>query len=137
MSAFSAASGIDCVVYAPATASPGKLVQSEAYGSEVILIDGTRDDVAIAAQAAAESRDDTSYVSHNWSPVFAEGVKTWAIEVWEQLGNQSPQRVFVPTGGGSALAASFRGFVGTGEIPHNIASQPAAQIRSCQPPGPP
>ncbi|CAN5495030.1 threonine synthase [soil metagenome] len=126
MSAYSAASGIDCVVYAPATASPGKLVQSEAYGSNVVLVDGSRDDVANAAQNAAESREDTSYVSHNWSPIFAEGVKTWAIEVWEQLGNQSPQRVFVPTGGGSALAGSYRGFLGADDMPQIIACQPAA-----------
>jgi len=126
MSAYCAAHGIACVVYAPAYASPGKLVQSRAYGAEVHLIDGSRDDVARAAQAEGEARDDAYYVSHNWSPVFAEGVKTWALEVWEQLGQRAPQRVFVPTGGGSALVGALRGFQATGELPRIVASQPAA-----------
>ncbi|MEZ4520107.1 MAG: pyridoxal-phosphate dependent enzyme [Thermomicrobiales bacterium] len=126
MSAFCAAHGIECVVYAPATASPGKLVQSAAYGSQVVLVEGAREDVATAAQDAATASDDVSYVSHNWSPVFAEGVKTWAIEVWEQLDRQLPRRVFVPTGGGSALAGAHRGFAATGGMPALIACQPAA-----------
>lgn len=129
MSAYSAALGIECVVYAPATASPGKLVQSRAYGSEVVLVDGSRDDVAAAAQVAANESPDCSYVSHNWSPIFAEGVKTWALEVWEQLGRRSPERVFVPTGGGSALVGANRGFSATGSLPEIVACQPA----SCAP----
>ena len=126
MSAYCAAAGIDCVVYAPASASAGKLVQSRAYGADVRLVTGTREDVANAAQQAGESDANASYVSHNWSPVFAEGVKTWALEVWEQLGRKSPDRVFVPTGGGSALAGGHRGFAAAGEIPQLVACQPLA-----------
>ncbi len=126
MAAYSAAAGIECVVYAPASASAGKLVQSRAYGAEVRLIDGPREAVAEAAQTAGDADEGAFYVSHNWSPVFAEGVKTWALEVWEQLDRQSPERVFVPTGGGSALMGAYRGFQATAEIPAIVACQPAA-----------
>jgi threonine synthase len=126
MSAYCAAHGIECVVYAPASASPAKLIQSQAYGAEVRLIDGPREAVASAAQAAGEADAAARYVSHNWSPIFAEGVKTWAVEVWEQLGQQAPARVFVPTGGGSALVGALRGFQATGVLPRIIAAQPAA-----------
>lgn len=126
MAAYSAASGIECVVYAPASASPGKLVQSHAYGADVRLVDGPREAVSDAAQSAGENDDGAFYVSHNWSPVFAEGVKTWAIEVWEQLGRRSPTSVYVPTGGGSALVGALRGFQATGSVPRLIASQPEA-----------
>ncbi len=126
MSAYCAAHGIECVVYAPASASPGKLIQSQAYGADVRLIDGPREAVASAAQKAGEADEGARYVSHNWSPVFAEGVKTWAVEVWEQLDQQTPDRVFVPTGGGSALVGAFRGFQATGVLPRIIAAQPAA-----------
>jgi threonine synthase len=126
MAGFSAANGIECVVYAPASASAAKLVQARAYGATVIAIEGSRDAVGHAAQAAAEGDPEEFDASHNWSPIFAEGVKTWALEVWEQLGRTSPSTVFVPTGGGSALAGAFRGFTATGDMPALVAAQPAA-----------
>lgn len=126
MSAFSAAAGIECEVYCPATASPGKLVQARAYGATVIPVSGSRDAVAEAAQQAAADDRNAIYASHNWSALFAEGVKTWALEVWEQLGQQSPAAAFVPTGGGSALIGAARGFAATGNMPRLIAAQPTA-----------
>ena len=127
MSGFCAANGLRCTVYAPATTSRGKLVQSRAFGAEVMLVDGSRDDVATAAQRAAENDPSAFYASHNWHPVFVEGVKTWALEVWEQLGNCLPSAVFVPTGGGSAFVGARRGFDAVGgALPVLIAAQPAA-----------
>lgn len=126
MAAYCAAFGIQCTVYAPASASPGKLVQSRAYGADVVLVGGSREDVSTAAQLAAEEDQSAVYSSHNWSPLFAEGVKTWALEVWEQLGGRSPDAVFVPTGGGSALMGAYRGFLATGGMPEIHAAQPAA-----------
>lgn len=126
MAAYSAAAGLTCVVYAPEATSPGKLVQSRAYGAEVVLVGGARDEVAAAAQDAAESDPDAYYSSHNWSPLFAEGVKTWALEVWEQLGGRIPAAAFIPVGGGSALMGAYHGFAATGEMPRLVAAQPAA-----------
>jgi threonine synthase len=126
MAAYCAAAGLACVVFAPATASPAKLVQARAYGATVVPVEGSRDAVAEAAQSAAEDDPAAFYASHNWSPVFAEGVKTWALETWEQLGRQSPSAVFVPTGGGSALVGAWRGFAAAGATPRIVAAQPAA-----------
>ena len=127
MAAFAAAAGLECVVYVPASASPGKLVQARAYGATVIPIEGSRDDVAQAAQSAAASDESASYASHNWHPVFVEGVKTWAHEVHYQLGGRQPDTVIVPTGGGSSFVGAWRGFRETGaSIPRLIAAQPEA-----------
>lgn len=127
MAGFCAAAGIQCTVYAPANASPGKLVQARAYGATVIPVEGNRDAVAGAAQQAAEDDPSSFYASHNWHAVFVEGVKTWAIEVWEQLGGALPSAVFVPTGGGSAFVGAHRGFQAIpGPLPQLIAGQPAA-----------
>ncbi len=125
--AFCAVSGIDCDVYAPAEASPGKLVQAHAYGAKVHLVEGGRDAVAAAAQLAADSNRSSYYASHNWSPVFAEGVKTWALETYEQLDRQLPHTVFIPTGGGSAFTGAYLGFQTAGAgLPRLVAAQPAA-----------
>jgi len=123
---YSAANGLDCTVYAPATTSLGKLVQARAFGASVHLIEGNREDVAAAAQHAAESDPTAFYASHNWHAVFVEGVKTWAIEVWEQLGRRSPAAAFVPTGGGSAFVGGRRGFDAVGALPILVAAQPSA-----------
>jgi threonine synthase len=127
MAGYSAAAGLACTVYAPATTSPGKLVQSRAFGAEVIPISGDREAVAHAAQDAAANDPSAFYASHNWHPVFVEGVKTWALEVWEQLGNRSPAICFVPTGGGSAYVGAWRGFSAVpDDRPQLVAAQPVA-----------
>lgn len=126
MAAYSAAAGLACTVYAPATASPGKLVQARACGAMVVPVEGDREAVARAAQGAAAADPTAFYASHNWHPVFVEGVKTWALEVWEQLGGRSPALAFVPTGGGSAFVGGYRGFAACGALPRLVAAQPAA-----------
>jgi threonine synthase len=127
MAGYSAAAGLECAVFSPATTSPGKLVQSRAFGASVTLVEGNRDDVARAAQDAAAADSSAFYASHNWHPVFVEGVKTWMLEVWEQLGNRQPAVCFVPTGGGSALVGAWRGIQALpGPAAALIAAQPSA-----------
>jgi threonine synthase len=127
MAGYGAAAGLDVTVYAPATTSPGKLVQARAFGATVIPVAGTREDVARAAQDAVAADPTAFYASHNWHPIFVEGVKTWALEVWEQLGQRLPAAVFVPTGGGSAFVGAWRGFASLGDtLPALVAAQPAA-----------
>lgn len=123
---YCAASGLDCTVYAPATTSPGKLVQARAFGATVNLIEGNREAVASAAQNAAAADPTAFYASHNWHAVFVEGVKTWAIEVWEQLGQRVPAVAFIPAGGGSAFVGGRRGFDAVGNLPALVAAQPTA-----------
>jgi len=124
MAGYCAASGLQCTVYAPAATSAGKLVQSRAFCASVHLIEGDREAVANAAQVAAASSASAFYASHNWHPVFVEGVKTWALEVWDQLGDRAPGVAFVPTGGGSAFVGAWRGF--RESLPALVAAQPAA-----------
>ncbi|MFL5758113.1 MAG: threonine synthase [Thermomicrobiales bacterium] len=131
IAAYSARAGIDCAIFAPASASRGKLVQSAAYGAHVTWVDGTRDDVARAAIAAAESEPSAAYASHNWHPFFIEGAKTWALEVWEQLGYVAPDNIVVTVGSGSMLLGASKAFgllQAAGEIeqiPRLFAAQPA------------
>jgi threonine synthase len=106
LAAYAARAGLACDVYVPAAAAPGKLVQIAAYGARVIRVPGDRR----AAAAAALAAEGTFYASHNWSPLFIEGVKTVAFEVWEQLGFRAPDNLVVPVGYGSSLLGAYRGF---------------------------
>lgn len=107
IAAHAAANGMRCHLFLPADTSSEKIVQLEAYGAEVHRVPGSRQDTAVAAAAAAEGR---VYASHNWQPMFIEGVKTLALELWEQRGFRAPDAVVVPASYGSSLLGLFRGF---------------------------
>jgi threonine synthase len=132
VAAYAARAGMQCTIFAPAHASPGKLAQAIAYGAEVRLIEGKREDVATAAMDAAATTPNATYASHNWHPLFIEGVKTWAFEAWEQLGGVAPDAVVVPAGSGSLVLGAGLGFEelrrggAIEKLPRIYAAQPAA-----------
>ena len=117
ISAYCARGGIRCRVLVPESASYPKIAQIAACGAEVMTIRGSRQDVADAALAMSR---EIFYASHNWQPFFAEGTKTLAYELWEQLGFRAPDSVVVPVGYGANVLGCERGFselVRNGEIP--------------------
>ncbi len=104
---FAAALGLACRIFVPASAPAAKKIQMAAMGAEVTPIEGSRDDVAAAALAAAQ---DVFYAGHNHQPFFLEGTKTLAFELWEQLGFRAPDCVIAPLGQGSNIMGSHIGF---------------------------
>ena len=122
---YAARAGIGCTVFAPATASPGKLVQAAAFGADVRPISGSRDDVAHAAESAA-LEPGSAYATHNWHPLFIEGVKTWLFEVWEQNGGSLPDVVVAPAGSGSLILGAWHAARQLGQMPRIYAAQAAA-----------
>ncbi|MDK2784965.1 MAG: threonine synthase [Bacillota bacterium] len=129
LATYAARAGIDCTIYVPATASRGKLVQIALAGARLVRVPGSREDTTRAVLKAAET---TFYASHNFSPLFVEGVKTLALELAEQLGWEAPERIIIPVGNGSlalGLAAGFRLLKDAGlvnRMPRLIAVQSAA-----------
>jgi threonine synthase len=107
LSAYAAAGGLSCRILVPETASYPKIAQIAACGADVITIPGTRQDVA---EEALRQSSDIFYASHNWQPMFVEGVKTLAYELWEQLDFNAPDNVVVPLGYGSNVLGLDRGF---------------------------
>lgn len=104
---YSAAGGMRSRILVPAANSAAKTVQIHAYGANVELIEGSRQDVADAAIALA---DQIFYASHNWHPFFLEGTKTLAYELWEDLGFHAPDNIIVPCGAGSNVLGCQIGF---------------------------
>jgi threonine synthase len=116
LSAYAAAARMRCRILVPETASYPKIAQIAAGGADVLTIRGSRQDVADAALAMSS---ELFYASHNWQPFFAEGTKTLAYELWEQLGFRVPDNVVVPVGYGANVLGCDRGYselVGNGEI---------------------
>ncbi|MBI3935478.1 MAG: threonine synthase [Betaproteobacteria bacterium] len=107
LSAYAAAAGMRCRILVPETASYPKIAQIAAGGADVVTIRGSRQDVA---DAALRMSREIFYASHNWQPFFAEGTKTLAYELWEQLQFRAPDNVVVPLGYGSNVLGCDRGF---------------------------
>ncbi len=107
MAAYAAAAGIACDIFVPASASEGKCVQIAAYGATLHRIPGPRAATTVAAEEAAKN---VYYASHNWNPYFPEGIKTYAFEVFEQMGNTVPDNMVAPAGQGSLVSGAWQGF---------------------------
>jgi threonine synthase len=108
IAAYCARAGMACDIYVPDTTSPAKLAQIELYGATLHRIPGSREATAEAVQQAAERN---FYASHVWNPFFFQGTKTFAYEIWEQLGFQEPDAILIPTGNGTLLLGAYYGFV--------------------------
>jgi len=109
LAAYCAAARIECTIYAPATTPREKLIQARMYGAKVKTVDGSRTDVATAAENAWKTTG-LHYASHNTNPFFVEGMKTVAYEIAEDMHWRVPDHVVFPVGGGTLLAGAYRGF---------------------------
>jgi threonine synthase len=113
LAGMAAAAGQKAVIFAPKTAPPAKVAQLLVFGSEVILVDGNYDDAVALAVAAA---DEYGWYCRNtgYNPFTAEGKKTAALEIWEQVivGSQVKGRlnVFVSVGDGNIISGVHKGF---------------------------
>jgi len=127
VAAYGAAGGMKIKILAPASSSPMKIAQVRAYGADIQLVEGPREESE--AEAIRQSND-TFYSSHNWHPFFLEGTKSLAYEMWEDFGYSAPDNVVVPVGAGSSLLGCYLGFkelLAAGQIarmPKLFASQP-------------
>ncbi len=107
VAAYCARAGIECEIYVPASTSPGKLVQIQAYGATLKKVEGSREKTAELAMEAASK---IYYASHCWNPFFLHGTKTFAFEVWEQIGWEVPDVLVLPVGHGTLLLGAYIGF---------------------------
>jgi threonine synthase len=127
IAAYAAASGVAAKIFVPAATPHEKTVQMRAYGAEIELVPGTRQDTSEAATRQAAT---IFYAGHNWQPFFLQGTKTLAYELWEDLGFNAPDNVVIPTGAGSNIIGCDIGFselLRRGEIarlPRLFAAQP-------------
>ena len=127
VAAYGAAGGMRVKILAPAYTSPAKIAQVRAYGAEVQLVEGPREE---SQHEAIRQSDQIFYSSHNWQPFFLQGTKSIAYELWEDLDFQAPDNVIIPVGAGSNLLGCHIGFselLAAGQIqklPRLFAAQP-------------
>lgn len=109
VAAYAARAGIAAHIFAPASAPAAKLSQISVYGATAHLIEGSRQAATDAATDFAATRG-LVYASHNLSPFFLEGTKTFAYEIARQFDGRPPKHIVMPVGNGSLLIGAYKGF---------------------------
>jgi threonine synthase len=110
VAAHAAHAGMESVVFIPADLEAGKVVTTAVFGGRLIAVDGNYDDVNRLCAELAGDRPSWAFVNVNVRTYYAEGSKTLAFEVAEQLGWQAPDHVVVPVASGSQLTKVAKGF---------------------------
>jgi len=137
VAAHAARAGMDSFVFVPADLERVKISMTAVFGGKLVAVDGNYDDVNRLCAELAWGHPDWAFVNVNVRPYYAEGSKTLAFEVAEQLGWHTPDHVVVPIASGAQLVKIAKGFrelglVGLVEDDHTVRVS-GAQAEGCSP----
>src|SRR4029078_658936 len=107
--------GLRAFVFIPADLERAKIEHALSYGATVVRVDGTYDDVNRLSLEIADE-EGWAFVNVNIRPFYAEGSKTIAFEVAEQLGWRLPDVLVGPIASGSMFTKIAKGFDELAEI---------------------
>ncbi|MFI4989441.1 MAG: threonine synthase [Solirubrobacterales bacterium] len=155
VAAHGAALGLDSYVFIPADLEEQKVLATGIYGTKLVGVEGNYDDVnRLCTELCAEQLDDSdaarsseagrragsrsewAFVNINLRPYYAEGSKTLAFEIAEQLGWELPDRCVVPIASGSLftkIARGFEEFIELGLLEGELPRMSGAQAEGCSP----
>jgi len=109
VAAHAARAGLGAWIFIPVELEVAKVVATSVYRPHLVRVRGTYDDVnRLCAQVA--DRFGWGIVNVNLRGYYAEGSKTLAFEIAEQLGWRLPDAVVAPMAGGSLVTKLQKGF---------------------------
>jgi threonine synthase len=135
VAAHAAACGLRSFVFVPADLEEQKLLATSVYGSRLVGIRGSYDDVNRLCTELCEVRP-WAFVNVNLRPYYAEGSKTLAYETIEQLGWQVPDRIVCPIASGSLftrIGRAIREWIEVGMVEGRVPTFNGAQADGCSP----
>src|ERR671918_700622 len=135
VAAHAAAAGLESYVFIPADLEEQKILATGVYGTTLVAVRGTYDDVNRLCTELSETRG-WAFVNVNLRPYYAEGSKTLAYETVEQLGWELPDRVVAPIASGSLytkVARGFEEFIAAGLVSGDVPVMNGAQAEGCSP----
>src|SRR5271168_2032471 len=131
VAAHAARAGMDSVVLIPHDLETAKITMTSVYGGRVFAVEGSYDDVNRLCAELTSEQPEWAFVNVNVRTYYAEGSKTLAFEVAEQLGWQAPDHVVVPIGSGSQLTKVAKGFKELWEV-GILDEEPSGRISGAQ-----
>ena len=135
VAAHAAAAGLESYVFIPADLEEQKILATGVYGTKLVAVRGNYDDVNRLCTELSADRD-WAFVNVNVRPYYAEGSKTLAFEIAEELGFELPDRVVAPIASGSLFTKIARGFDEwreVGLIEGETPTMNGAQAEGCSP----
>lgn len=113
LAGMAAAADHRAVIFAPKSAPSAKIAQLLVFGAKVFLVDGNYDQ---AFDLSIKASNEFGWYCRNtgYNPFTAEGKKTAAFEIWEQViepnNLEKPLNVFVSVGDGNIISGIHKGF---------------------------
>lgn len=135
VAAHGAALGMETYVFIPADLEEQKVLATGVYGTNLVKVKGTYDDVNRLCTELSGERD-WAFVNVNVRPYYAEGSKTLAYEIAEQLGWEVPDRIVAPIASGSLYTKIGKGFeewLKLGLVSGSAPIMNGAQAEGCSP----
>jgi len=104
-----ASQGQKAIVMVPEKAPLAKLTQIIMYGATIVPVKGTYDD---AFDFSIKATNEFGWYNRNtaFNPLTIEGKKTVSYEIFEQLNESLPDKIFVPVGDGVIISGVYKGF---------------------------
>ncbi|MFQ5841854.1 MAG: threonine synthase [Thermodesulfobacteriota bacterium] len=109
VAALAASADLESYIFVPFDLEQGKILGTLIYGTNLISVRGSYDDVNRLCSEIAQGIE-WGFVNINLRPFYAEGSKTFGFEIAEQMGWNLPQHVVVPMAGGSLITKIWKGF---------------------------
>ncbi len=135
VAANAASAGLESYIFIPQDLEAGKILGTLVYGTHLIGIRGTYDEVnRLCSEIGAKYK--WAFVNINIRPYYAEGSKTLFYETMEQLGWKVPNHVVVPMASGSLLTKvhkAIKEFHKLGLISSAKCKVHGAQATGCSP----
>ncbi len=108
VSSLAAKAGVTAYVFYPSNMERGKARACRALGAAVIQLDGNYDQANRACRELALASG-MQFTNITLRPFYAEGAKTEAYEVVEQLEWESPDHFVIPAAGGTLSSRVHKG----------------------------
>jgi threonine synthase len=128
--------GWPSVTIIPSDLEKSKIAMTAIFGGTVLGVEGNYDDVNRLCVELVAEHPDWAFANINLRPYYAEGSKTLAFEICEQLGWTTPDQVVVPLASGSQftkVAKGFRQFIDLGLVDGAEPVLFGAQATGCSP----
>jgi threonine synthase len=135
VAAQAAALGLEAYIFVPADLEREKIIAAAVPGATVFAVEGTYDDVNRLCAELAYDRP-WAFVNVNVRSYYAQGSKTLAFEVAEQLGWRLPEQIVAPIASGSLFHKVHKGYeqlVDVGLVEGELPRQYGAQAAGCAP----
>jgi threonine synthase len=109
VAARAAAEGLEAAVFCPVDLEPEKLLATAVYGATIYAVRGSYDHCSrLTVELSFEL--DWAFVNVTLRSYYAEGSKTLAYEIAEQLGWEAPDAVVCPIASGALFSKIAQGF---------------------------